>query len=291
MDAERAREVGKPAPTEVRLAASDVARESTGEGRLNEAGAVRLKAGATGAVRLKADTTGEVRLKAGATGAVRVEADATGDVRLKVDTTSALPSRSEYAAQPLPTLGPLDARGTITYYIASGTDGSEYKPEDRQLAEWALEAWARSSDGALRFEAAPETEALVRVHWVPAAAGQYGEMRPVLVNGRRGAAVYVRPDTSALGPDIARMAREDTLLRDTIVYLTCLHELGHALGLSHTAEYRDIMYFFGYGGDIPGFFTRYRTRLRTREDIARASGLSDADIRTLRALYASSTGR
>ena len=120
---------------------------------------------------------------------------------------------------------------------------------------------------------------------MPAAAGQYGEMRPMLVNGRRGAAVFVRPDTSALGPDIARMARADPLLRDTIVYLTCLHELGHALGLGHTAEYRDIMYFFGYGGDIPGFFTRYRNQLETRDDIADVSGLSDSDVRTLRMLY------
>lgn len=240
-----------------------------------------------GANRVRAERAREVRKPAAgevrrAAPEIRLPPSLRTELRRprKPDTTS------EYAAQPLPILGPLDARGTVTYFIDSGTDGSAYKPADRQLAEWALEAWARSSGGALRFEAAPETEALVRVHWVPAAAGQYGEMRPMLVNGRRGAAVYVRPDTSGLGPDIARMAQEDTLLRDTIVYLTCLHELGHALGLSHTAEYRDIMYFFGYGGDIPGFFTRYRNQLRTRADIVRVSGLSEADIRVLRMLYA-----
>ena len=139
---------------------------------------------------------------------------------------------------------------------------------------------------SLRFEPAPEAEALVRVYWVPASAGQYGEMQALEVNGRRGAAVFIRPDTEALGPDIARLARTDALLRDTIVYLTCLHELGHALGLAHTSAFRDIMYFFGYGGDIPGFFGRYREQLRTRADIARVSGLSADDVSRVRALYA-----
>jgi hypothetical protein len=63
------------------------------------------------------------------------------------------------------------------------------------------------------------------------------------------------------------------------------HEIGHALGLPHTAEFADIMYFFGYGGDIPAFFNRYRTRLKNRGDIATTSGLSPADIARVRTLY------
>ncbi len=188
-------------------------------------------------------------------------------------------------AQQLPTLDPLDATGRITYFIGDGTRGTEYRPADRDLATWALRAWERALEGRLRFEEAAESAALIRVRWVPASAGQYGEMRSLMVNGRRGAEVFIRPDVTALGPDIAGAAGRDPLLRDTIVYLTCLHELGHALGLGHTASYDDIMYFFGFGGDIPGYFGRYRAQLRARDDIPRVSGLSPADVASIRARY------
>jgi hypothetical protein len=191
---------------------------------------------------------------------------------------------SPIASQTLQPLG-LDVSGRVTYFIADGARGSQYRPADRDLAMWALKAWETSAGGALRFEPSPEADALVRVYWVAASDGQYGEMQSIMVKGRRGAAVYIRPDTEALGPEIARLARADELLRDTIVYLTCLHELGHALGLAHTADIRDIMYFFGYGGDIPRFFGRYRDALSSRSDIATAPGLSADDISRLRGLY------
>ena len=189
------------------------------------------------------------------------------------------------AAQTIAPLQPLGADRRVPYFVGLGDAGSEFRATDLELARWALQAWEKALDGALRFEPAPEDSALVRVHWVAPGAGQYGEMRPLLVGGRRGAAVFIRPDTNALGEDIARLARTDPLLRESIVYLTCVHELGHALGLEHTAQYGDIMYFFGYGGDIPGFFTRYRTQLKSRADIETVSGISADDVKRVRALY------
>lgn len=177
------------------------------------------------------------------------------------------------------------AHAKIGYYIASGDAGSEFRPGDVQLARWALAAWQRATGGALTFAPAPENEALLRVHFVAAEAGQYGEMRAIVVDGQRGAEVFIRPNTDALGPDIASRARIDSLFRDTIVYLTCLHELGHALGLGHTANFDDVMYFFGFGGDIPAFFGRYRDALKTRDDIANVSGLSAGDLAHLHELY------
>ena len=180
----------------------------------------------------------------------------------------------------------LDTAAPVTYFVANGTGRTGFHPSDRQLAIWAFDAWQRSAASGLRFEAATESAALVRLYWAEPSDGQYGEMQPLIVGGRRGAAVFIRPDMASLGPDISRRATTDPLLRDSIVYLTCVHELGHALGLSHTDDFRDIMYFFGYGGDVSEYFGRYRARLRSRNDIAATSGLSVGDVSRLKAIYA-----
>lgn len=140
---------------------------------------------------------------------------------------------------------------------------------------WALEAWQNASDRALEFQRVKDREhARIRVLWASAEQGMYGEARTIVVEGRRGAEVYVRP--------APLQANDDKLLRDAIVYLTCLHETGHALGLPHTAAFEDIMYSFQYGGDIQEYFGRYRRRVVSRADIRQNSGMSDADRARLR---------
>ena len=146
--------------------------------------------------------------------------------------------------------------------------------DDAQLAEWALKAWEAASGGALKLEKTDRVErAHIRVRWVDGRQGLYGQALPVVVDGQRGAEVYILPEVAA---------GADALLRDAIVYLTCLHETGHALGLPHTAAFADIMYSFQYGGDIGEYFGRYRRKLATRADIAKNSGMSASDQAKLR---------
>jgi hypothetical protein len=188
----------------------------------------------------------------------------------------------------LTNLGALDASRPISYFIEDGAGVEGYQPHDRDLARHALGAWSRESGGRLRFvEAAPGEEALIRVIWNSARRGLFGQTARVHVDGRPGALVYVMPDVSGLGPELARSAGEDALLRDTIVYLTAVHELGHAVGLPHTRAFEDIMYSFEYGGDFVEYFMRYRRRLETRQDFPAHPGLSSNDQAMLRRLYGS----
>jgi len=194
-------------------------------------------------------------------------------------------SRVRGSGQQPPVASPGDAKNRVTYFIADGNARTGYRSSDGELAKWALEAWQRSAGRGLQFKATNESGALIRLYWAEPDSGEYGETRPLMVGGERGAAVYIRPDMESLGPDIAQRAGVDPLLRESIVYLTCLHELGHALGLEHTRDFRDIMYYFGYGGDVVQYFGRYRAQIRSRSDIAMVSGLSDADVGRIRALY------
>jgi hypothetical protein len=144
---------------------------------------------------------------------------------------------------------------------------------DEDLARWAFEAWQTSSGGRLHLvETKDRDKALIRLVWATEEQGLYGETVPLQVGTRRGSQIYVHDTVEGI---------KDDLLRATIVYLTCLHESGHALGLPHTAEFADIMYSFQYGGDIPEYFGRYRRKLATREDIRKNSGISPADQKRL----------
>ena len=63
------------------------------------------------------------------------------------------------------------------------------------------------------------------------------------------------------------------------------HELGHAFGLGHTAEYDDIMYSFQYGGDFVEYFRRFRRKLEGRHAIPLTSPFAPGDLDGLARIY------
>jgi hypothetical protein len=147
---------------------------------------------------------------------------------------------------------------------------------DVELARWSLEAWQQASGGRIKFVESDREHALLRIVWALPEEGLYGETVPIRVNGQPGAQLNIR---------IIDGGTDDALMHATVVYLTCLHESGHALGLGHTSAFADIMYSFEYGGDIAEYFGRYRRALRTRADIPKNSGMSAADREHLKKLY------
>jgi hypothetical protein len=149
---------------------------------------------------------------------------------------------------------------------------------DDALVERAMKTWTAAADGRFRLEKTAEATAPVRVHFM-SADYRYGVTAP-RVNPQTG--LIVKAEVA-----VAADAGRDALERKIIVYLTALHELGHALGLEHTDDITTIMYLFRMPGDGDRFFGAYRQRLKSADDIGsiNATGLSPDDVATLRRLY------
>ena len=167
------------------------------------------------------------------------------------------------------------AKTIITVWL----DARAAPPDAGGLIERALTTWTRAADGRLMLQRTSSRDsAAVHVRFARA-DGIYGEAAP-RIDGRTG---FIVSAEVLIGADVGG----DALQQRIVIYLTALHELGHALGLPHTDAFDNIMYSFRRPDDGPRYFGAYRQRLGSIEDIGtqRATGLSPADVAALRGLY------
>jgi hypothetical protein len=168
---------------------------------------------------------------------------------------------------------PPGARVAVWVDIAQAPTGAA------ALVERAMKNWSDASNGQLTLiKAATRPEATIRITFV-SSDHVYGEAAPRL-----------DPKTGFIAQaDIAinNAVPDDPLDARIVVYLTALHELGHAIGLPHSDTFSAIMYRFRRVDDGERYFGAYRRMIRSVDDVGvSASHLDPEDIRTLQGLYA-----
>jgi hypothetical protein len=148
------------------------------------------------------------------------------------------------------------------------------------LVDRAVATWSTAVGRSVTLQRANRpANAGIRVRFARS-RGEYGETQPRVDPGTgtiRSADVVITTDTGG----------DDPMTQRIVLYLTALHELGHALGLRHTDNFSDIMYSFRRPDDGDRYFAAYRQRLRSPDDIGStaATGLSLNDLAAARELY------
>ena len=125
-------------------------------------------------------------------------------------------------------------------------DARAAPPDVDGFVDRALHTWTRAADGRFVLQRTSSRDsAAIHVRFAQA-DGIYGEAAPG-IDGRTG---FIGSAEVLIAADVGG----DALQQRIVIYLTALHELGHALGLPHTNAFDDIMYSFRRPDDGPRYF-------------------------------------
>ena len=156
---------------------------------------------------------------------------------------------------------------------------SKERGDDPELVERALRVWNGVAEGAFTLaRTSDQNAARIRIRFADGGA-LLGEASPVT---DRVTGFITQADIA-----IASNLLGDRLQQRMIIYLTAMHEMGHALGLRHSPDFSDLMYLFRRPEDPERYFGAFRARLKSDRDIGspEATGLSPNDLSNFKALY------
>lgn len=163
---------------------------------------------------------------------------------LALATTSGTSSLDNYY---LETTAPAAARWNladmpIRVYIEPALKDSHWKPDYDTILRKAFQTWATASKNILSFQFVTNSrDAQIKCHWTSKADD-------LSDSGEQGVARTSHADSHLINADVtilmANPKNSKVPVSTEIITKTCLHEVGHALGLSgHSPNPKDVMYF------------------------------------------------
>ena len=151
------------------------------------------------------------------------------------------PGADDYLDKPEMIRKWLPDRMPLTVYIKPGDGVPGFRPEYTQLAKDAFEEWSAAANGEFKFRFVDDAkQAVIRVSWTDDPA-KLAKIEPF----QAGSAEFIVGDFGIDSANIVLLTSKPvslTKMTDNSMHWAILHEIGHAMGLSHSDDTHDLMY-------------------------------------------------